>query len=90
VGLYLWEKIGNAKGFKFLAQSAFFLYAGHFLFCSMLLHAIAPLLNGIEFIGKETVLVAVFVIGGSVLSLSVYAIAKRLFGRLLSPWDGTL
>lgn len=90
IAFYLWENVANVRSFQFLTESSFFLYAGHFLFCSMLLHAIAPLLNGIEFIGKETILVAVFVIGGSVLSLSVYAIAKRLFGRLLSPWDGTL
>lgn len=90
VAFYFWKRISEVKGFQFLTQSAFFLYAGHFLFCSMLLHAIAPLLNGIEFVGKQTLLVGLFCIGGSALLLLVYAIAKRLFGRLLSPWDGTL
>ena len=90
IAFYLWEKVANVRCFKFLTESSFFLYAGHFLFCSMLLHAIAPLLNGIEFIGKETLLVLLFVVGGTTLSLTVYAIAKRLLGRFLAPWDGTL
>ena len=90
VVFYLGRKISGIKGFQFLTQSSFFLYAGHFLFCSMLLHAIGPLLNGVEFMGKETLLVTIFVIGGCSLLLGFYAIAKRLFGRLLAPWDGTL
>lgn len=90
VVFYLGRKISGIKGFQFLTQSSFFLYAGHFLFCSMLLHAIGPLLNGMEFMGKETLLVTIFVIGGCSLLLGFYAIAKRLFGGCLAPWDGTL
>lgn len=82
--------VRESQTLNFLIQSSFFIYAGHFLFCSMLLHAIAPLLNGIEFLGKQTLLVAIFFVGGAILSLSVYGVARRVLGRLFSLWDGTL
>lgn len=84
------DKIVRLKSFKFLTQSSFFLYAGHFFFCSILLHTVAPLLKGVEFIGKQTLLTGIFCIGGTMLLLCAYVLGKRLLGRAFSLWDGTL
>lgn len=75
--------------YDFLQRSSFFLYCSHFLFCSMLLHLVAPFLSGIGG-GKFTLLVAIFIGGGIPICLVAYWLGKRLFGRWFGVFDGTL
>jgi hypothetical protein len=68
---------------------SFFAYAGHFLFCSMILHSIAPLIKG-YWSGKFSLLIIMFFCCGILLMMLVYAIGKRLFPRVMKLFDGTL
>jgi len=79
----------NEKIYRFLQEGSFFLYGGHFLFCSILLHVLAPLLPG-QFCGKFTLLVILFSVPGPVLTYGVYAVVSRFFPRFSAPWTGTL
>lgn len=74
----------------FVRSSSFFLYTGHFLFCSIALHALAPVLSGWQGPGKLTLLIAVFCTVGVALNLGFYCICKRMLRRIFGCWDGTL
>ena len=67
----------------------FFAYAGHFLFCSVFLHLMAPCFKDWT-AGKLTVLVVVFVIGGIVAMAVAYGLLRRLLPRVLQIVDGRL
>ena len=83
------EQIASNRIYQFLRQMSFFAYAGHFLFCSMWLHTVAPCLGG-YWTGKFTVLILVFVGCGVPTMVAVYWIAKRLCPKVLRLFDGTL
>lgn len=83
------ERMSRTRVYLYLREMSFFAYAGHFLFCSMWLHIIAPVLGG-HWTGKFTVLVLVFVGCGVPTMAVVYGIAKRLCPRVLKLFDGTL
>ena len=83
------ERISANRTYQFLREMSFFAYAGHFLFCSMWLHTVAPLLNG-YWMGKFTVLILIFVGLGVPTMAVVHWIAKRLCPRALKLFDGTL
>ena len=75
-----------------LAMPTFFMisgYAGHFLFCSMWLHVCAPLVSGMK-IGKMTLLISIFVVGGVGTMALVYTIMRRFLPRTTKMFDGTL
>ena len=82
-------KIAQLKTYRFLHEMSFFAYAGHFLFCSIWLHTVAPHL-GRYWPGKFTVLILIFVGCGVPTMAVVYLIAKRLCPKLLKLFDGTL
>lgn len=83
------ERIGQSRSYAFLREMSFFAYAGHFLFCSMWLHVVAPLLGG-YWPGKFTVLILIFVGCGVPTMAVVYLIAKRFCPKALKLFDGTL
>lgn len=83
------ERITQNKVYQFLRDMSFFSYAGHFLFCSMWLHTVAPLLGG-HWAGKFTVLILIFVGCGVPTMAVVYWGAKRLCPKVLKLFDGTL
>ena len=75
--------------FDFLKRSAFFLYTGHFLFCSMVLHLIAPKFAWMG-VGKVSLLIVVFCTLGVAVNLAGYWLGKKALGRAFGIWDGTL
>lgn len=75
--------------FNHFRKISFFVYAGHFLFCSVWLHAIAPHLGG-YWVGKFSALVMIFIIGGMVTMEVVYHFAKRYVPKAFKIFDGTL
>jgi len=82
-------RFAQSKVYRYLKDMSFFAYAGHFLFCSIFLHSIAPKL-GFMTTGKMTVLVLAFVGLGVPTMAVVYGLARKLFPKLLRLWDGTL
>lgn len=83
------DKIVNSRLYSIFKEMSFFAYAGHFLFCSMILHSIAPLIKG-YWPGKFSLLIIVFFVCGVSLMMLVYAIGKRFFPRVMKLFDGTL
>lgn len=83
------DKIVNSRLYSIFKEMSFFAYAGHFLFCSMILHSIAPLIKG-YWTGKFSLLIIMFFCCGVLLMMLVYAISKRLFPRVMKLFDGTL
>lgn len=73
---------------KRLLPSSFFIYAGHFLFSSTLLHLVAPhLAIGV---GKLTVLGTMYVLIGVPLAVFIHRVGCRIAPRLMRVFDGTL
>ena len=79
----------KTKVFRFLHEMSFFAYAGHFLFCSIYLHSVAPFLGG-SWPGKFTVLIVVFVGCGVLTMACVYRIGRKWFPNVIRIFDGTL
>ena len=83
------EKVRRSPIYEKLREMSFFAYAGHFLFCSILLHLIAPTLSFLE-MGKQTFLTAIFFFGGICIMWLVYFPLKKIAPRILGLFDGTL
>ena len=77
------------KVYLFLKEMSFFAYAGHFLFCSSVLHIIAPKLSFMG-AGKFTALICIFFIGGMLLMTLIFALFRRVFPKQLRLYDGSL
>lgn len=77
-------------GHDFIKRSSFFVYVGHFFFCSILLHLIAPRLDGLLFTGKLTILILFFCVLGLPLTLLAYWLGRRIFRKAFGIWDGSL
>lgn len=73
---------------EWLAPSAFFVYAGHFLFASTLLHTVAPLLPRVT--GVLTMLCLIFVLFGTAFCVLAHRVGRRIAPRLMRVFDGTL
>jgi len=82
-------RFAQSKVYCYLKDMSFFAYAGHFLFCSIFLHSLAPQLDSLS-TGKMTVLVLAFVGLGVPVMAIVYGLARRICPRMLRLWDGTL
>lgn len=78
-----------ARAARLLAGSAFFVYAGHFLFCSVWVHAIGPKLGGLA-AGRMTVLMFLFLVPGLAGLYAAYALGRRYLPKVLRFFDGTL
>lgn len=68
--------------------ASFFIYAGHFLFASTLLHLVAPHLTFTS--GKLTVLCLIFVGLGIPVCVLAHWIGRRIAPRLIKIFDATL
>ena len=85
------ERICEWPLFKWLNKMAFFAYAGHFLFCSVLMHSFAAKFPDITHgAGGMTILYMVFFVGGVVLMSGVYWLGLRFVPRVIKVFDGTL
>ena len=74
----------------FFRRSSFFLYTGHFLFCSCVLHVLAPLFSRWQGPGKLTFLIGVFCTLGVAVNLSFYWLGRKVLRKVFAIWDGTL
>ena len=74
----------------FFRRSSFFLYTGHFLFCSCILHVLAPQFAEWHGFGKLTFLIVLFCTLGVAVNLGAYWLGRRVFGKLFGIWDGSL
>lgn len=73
-----------------IVRSSFFLYAGHFLVCSSVMHLTALALTGWQGPGKLVLLICVFVVLGVGIALALYTLGRKFLGRWFGLWDGTL
>lgn len=83
------ESVYSNKIFCYLKDMSFFAYAGHFLFCSMLMHTAAPFL-GFMTTGKFTVLVFIFIGVGIPVMAGIYWVGKRYLPHIMKLFDGSL
>lgn len=83
------ERIVKSRLYILLSQMSYFAYAGHFLFCSMWLHTLAPFMGG-YWHGKFTVLISIFMSCGIATMLAVYYGGRKLFPKAMRVFDGTL
>lgn len=79
----------NCKWFQKASKLSFFAYAGHFLFCSMILHTVMPHI-GYMGVGKCTIGVILFFGCGTLLMSVVYILGQKYFPRTTKFFDGTL
>ncbi len=71
-----------------LPSISFFVYCGHFLFCSVWVHPLGPKLVGMG-TGCESVLMFAFIVPGLALTAAVYAAGKKFCPKVLRVFDGT-
>ncbi len=70
-----------------LPQLSFFLYAGHFLFSSTLLHLMGPRLSNTP--GILTFLAIAYILGGAFICTVTWNLGRRLCSRILRLFDGS-
>ena len=87
---FLCRLADRVPNWDFFRRSSFFLYTGHFLFCSCVLHTLAPRFTGWQGCGKLTFLIAVFCTLGVAVNLGTYWLGRKLLGKWFGIWDGTL
>ncbi len=73
---------------KWFRSFTFFVYCGHFLFCSLWVHTFGPMLSHMAS-GKYTLLMFVFLVPGLATTWMCYCILKRFSPRLAKFFDGT-
>ena len=67
----------------------FFVYCGHFLFCSLWVHTVGPMLSDMAS-GKYTLLMFVFLVPGLATTWLCYCLLRRFAPGLVKIFDGTL
>jgi surface polysaccharide O-acyltransferase-like enzyme len=82
-------RLSRNKLFVFAKELSFFSYAGHFLFCSTIMHLAASRLHFIGG-GRATILIFIFCLIGVLFMAIVYSFGKRFFPHLVKLYDGTL
>lgn len=82
------KTIGRTRLVKIFLDYGYFIYAGHFLFCSMLMHLSASFLFG-HWAGKFTVLVLIFMMGLPIMFV-VCRILERWTPRFFAVINGRL
>ena len=87
---FLCRLASHIPNWNFFRRSSFFLYTGHFLFCSCVLHVLAPKFAGWQGPGKLTFLIIVFCTLGVAVNLGAYWLGRKLLGKWFGIWDGTL
>ena len=87
LGMSRWTSFGSESVFaRLLTPASFFVYASHFLFCSMALHTIAPKVPDSPF--KLMILYSVFIGLGGAIILLVFTAGRRFCPRVLSVFSG--
>ena len=81
-------KLSNLQTFK-LSNLSFFVYCGHFLFCSVWVHTLGPKLFGMG-TGCESLLMFAFIVPGLALTIAVYAAGRKFCPKVLRVFDGRL
>lgn len=87
---YFCRIASRVPNWDFFRRSSFFLYTGHFLFCSCVLHVVAPMFANWQSAGKLTFLICVFCTLGVAVNLGAYWIGRKVFRKIFGIWDGTL
>lgn len=83
IGMLRWIRFKAGGLFeRLLTPAAFYIYASHFLFCSIVLHSVAGKIPDIPF--KLMILYAAFIFGGGFIILSTFVMLKRLTPKLLA------
>ena len=92
IGPCLAQYFEKIRCYPFALRSSFFVYAGHFLFCSILLHVLAGKIVGNcgNGHGILTGLIAIFCFAGVGLNLLAYKLGKVCLGKWFGIWDGSL
>ena len=92
IGPCLAQYFEKIRCYPFALRSSFFVYAGHFLFCSILLHVFAGKIIGNCGNGQGilTGLIAIFCFAGVGLNLLAYKLGKACLGKWFGIWDGSL
>ena len=80
----------HVPNWEFFRRSSFFLYTGHFLFCSCVLHVLAPRFGGWQGTGKLTFLIALFCTVGVAVNLGFYWLGRKVLRKAFGIWDGSL
>lgn len=84
-----WEGTFSGRWFGWVNRSAFFVYAGHFLFCSVWIHTLGSSLSFLTQ-GKAVALVVLFCVPGLATTFFAYWLGRRFLPRLLRFFDGSL
>ena len=87
---FLCRLASHVPNWDFFKKSSFFLYTGHFLFCSCVLHVLAPRFTGWQGPGKLTFLVVVFCTLGVAVNLVFYWLGRKVLRKAFGIWDGSL
>ncbi len=87
---YLCRCANYLPNWDFFKRSSFFLYTGHFLFCSCVLHALAPQFAAWHGPGKLTFLIALFCTVGVAVNLGAYWLGRKVLRKAFGIWDGSL
>ena len=92
IGPLIAQVCSNSRYYPFARESSFFVYAGHFFFCSIMLHTCAPKIVGSLGCGAGmlTGLILFFCIVGVSVNLFAYRIGKKCMGKWFGIWDGSL
>ena len=83
------HRITSSRIYSAMNEMSFFAYAGHKLFCSIWLYALAPLMAGF-WCGKFTVLITIYLSLGIPTMIAVYYFGKKMFPNAIKVFDGTL
>ncbi len=75
--------------FRKATEAAFFVYAGHFLFCSAWVHLLGPRLASFSD-GRLTLLMIAFCVPGLATVFAARGLLRRVLPRTLRLFDGTL
>lgn len=81
--------ISRNKFFIYAKDMSFFAYAGHFLFCSMIMHTAASYLSFMNN-GKATILILLFCVVGVPVMAGIYWLGKKFAPHMMKLYDGTL
>ena len=96
VPLFFWllghlplARIVSSRVFACAQDNAFFVFAGHFLFCSLWVHGLGPRLPDLPF-GSFFLPALLFCVPGLATTVLVHRLARRISFRLTCFWDGNL
>lgn len=87
--IHILARIRGFRPSESLRSFTFFVYCGHFLFCSLWVHTAGPMLANMA-TGKYTLLMFAFLVPGLATTWMCYCLLKRFAPGLARLFDGTL